>query len=108
MFKKFVGMLVSLVLIVYSAGVTFAEEEFRTKPMVSVGSSRTVALKSDGTVWCRGYNKFGQLGDGTTEDRSIPVQVKGLTEIVAVAAGADVTVALKSDGTIWHWGYSNI
>jgi len=39
--------------------------------------SRThvVALKRDGTAWCWGENTFGQVGDGTLEDRSAPVSV---------------------------------
>ncbi|NDC90053.1 MAG: hypothetical protein EB075_14860, partial [Bacteroidetes bacterium] len=34
-------------------------------------------LKNDGTVWSVGYNNMGQLGDGTTTNRSSPVQLKG-------------------------------
>jgi alpha-tubulin suppressor-like RCC1 family protein len=37
-----------------------------------------LALKADGTVWAWGDNEEGQLGDGTTEYRSTPVQVKDL------------------------------
>ena len=93
MFKKFMGMLMSLVLIASSVGVVFAEGEFRTEPMVSAGGSHTVALKSDGTVWCWGFNKFGQLGDETNEGRNTPVQVKGLSGVTAVSAGSSHTVA---------------
>ena len=40
------------------------------------GSRHTVALKSDSTVvWTWGDNEHGQLGDGTTTDRTTPVQV---------------------------------
>ncbi len=31
---------------------------------VTVGHDHTCALKSDGTVWCWGYNGNGELGDG--------------------------------------------
>lgn len=55
---------------------------------------------------CRPGNDFGQLGDGTTTDRYTPVQVQGLSGVVAVAAGSDHSLALKSDGTLWAWGYN--
>jgi alpha-tubulin suppressor-like RCC1 family protein len=37
-----------------------------------------VARKGDGTVWAWGNNGTGQLGDGTTTNRLVPVQVQGL------------------------------
>ena len=77
---------------------------------VTGGVRYAVALKSDGSVWAWGYNASGQLGDGTTTDRTTPVQVKGvdgigwLSDVVAIAAGGSHTVALKSDGSVWAWG----
>ena len=38
---------------------------------VACGSSYTVALKNDGTVWAWGYNGSDQLGDGTNADKPI-------------------------------------
>ncbi|MCR2806297.1 RCC1 domain-containing protein [Paenibacillus soyae] len=37
--------------------------------------SHSVAVKSDGTIWAWGANNAGQLGDGTTINRSTPVRV---------------------------------
>jgi hypothetical protein len=71
---------------------------------VATGGTHSLALKSDGTLWAWGDNLFGQLGDGTTTDRSTPVPVSGLTGVVAVAAGNDYSLAVKSDGTLWAWG----
>ena len=65
----------------------------------------SLALKSDGTVWAWGYNGYGALGDGTTTNRSSPVQVAGLTNVIAIAAGGYHSLALRSDGTVWAWGY---
>lgn len=73
---------------------------------ISVGLSHTVALKDDETVWAWGSNENGQLGDGTNNDSSIPVQVIGLTDVVAISAGSKHTVALKEDGTVWTWGWN--
>lgn len=77
---------------------------------VVAGDSHTLALKSDGTVWAWGYNFFGQLGVGSFDftDRKTPVQVMGLTNVVAIAAGGKGSMALKADGTVWVWGsYKN-
>lgn len=77
---------------------------------VVAGDAHTLALKRDGTVWAWGYNFFGQLGAGSFDftDRTSPVQVTGLTNVVAIAAGGKGSMALKSDGTVWVWGdYKN-
>jgi alpha-tubulin suppressor-like RCC1 family protein len=71
---------------------------------ISAGGNHTVAVKSDGTVWAWGMNTYGQLGDNTTTRREAPVQVSGLSDVVAVAAGTYHSVALKSDKTVWAWG----
>ena len=57
-------------------------------------------------TWSWGYNADGQLGDGTTTNRLSPVQVSGLTGVVALAGGRTSSLALKSDGTVWGWGYN--
>jgi len=75
---------------------------------IAAGSSHTVALKSDGSVWAWGYNMYGQLGNGTNTASSVPVQVSGLSSgVTAIAAGGSHNVALKSDGTLWAWGYNS-
>jgi alpha-tubulin suppressor-like RCC1 family protein len=61
---------------------------------VAGGGLHTVILKSDGTVWAVGNNSYGQLGDGTNTNRQTPVQVSGLTDIVAIAAGYEHSLAI--------------
>ena len=61
-----------------------------------------------------GLNGNGELGDGSSTDQSTPVEVKNLTDVVAVAAGTgssghgvsegNFSLALKKDGTVWGWG----
>jgi alpha-tubulin suppressor-like RCC1 family protein len=71
---------------------------------LAAGATHTVALKSDGTVWTWGLNTYGELGDGTNDFHSTPVQVSGLSGVAAVTATGFHSVALKSDGTVWAWG----
>lgn len=64
----------------------------------------SLALKADGTVWAWGKNTEGQLGDGTLNNSNVPVQVTGLSNIIAIAGGEYHSLALKADGTVWAWG----
>jgi len=71
----------------------------------AAGSSHSLAVKADGTVWGWGSNGNGQLGDGTSSDRLTPTQVTGFGSAIAVSGGAWHSLALKADGTVWAWGY---
>ena len=51
------------------------------------GESHVLTLREDGTVWAWGRNAEGQLGNFSVNSHSAPVQVKGLTGVVAIAAG---------------------
>ncbi|MFF2931068.1 RCC1 domain-containing protein [Streptomyces mirabilis] len=75
---------------------------------IAAGMNHSLALMRDGTMWAWGLNSAGQLGDGTTTDRHVPVKVQGVTGVVAIAAaGTGHSLALKSDGTVWAWGSNN-
>lgn len=64
----------------------------------------TCAIKTDRSLWCWGENRNGEVGDGTTEPRSSPVQIAGTTNWTDVATRNDHTCALASDGSLWCWG----
>jgi len=73
----------------------------------SSGASTPVNDRA-GRVVAFGTNSKGELGDGTTTDRSIPTSTVGLDGVVALAAGGQGnfvhSLALRVDGTVWAWG----
>ena len=69
---------------------------------VSAGTTHTMVIKQDGSLWGMGWNATGQLGDGTTTDRMIPVQV--MTGVASVSAGSYHTMVIKQDGSLWAVG----
>ena len=71
---------------------------------VVAGSSYMMGIKADGTLWAWGYNFWGQLGDGTTVDKSSPIQI-GTSSYISVSAGSGITMAIAIDNTLWAWGY---
>jgi alpha-tubulin suppressor-like RCC1 family protein len=71
---------------------------------VSAGGAHMLVLNADGTVWARGNNWFGQLGNGTETVSGTLIQVPRLTGVVQVSAGSFHSLALRSDGTVWEWG----
>lgn len=71
---------------------------------VAAGFDHSIFLKKDGTVYTCGINVCGELADGTTLEKIVPIKVQQLSEIVAVDAGSDQNIYLKNDGTVYGSG----
>ena len=72
---------------------------------LAASPSRTMAIKTDGTLWMMGNNYRGELGQNsfdTPTNRSSPVQIPGTTWAKVSQNG--VGGAIKTDGTMWAWG----
>jgi alpha-tubulin suppressor-like RCC1 family protein len=62
-------------------------------------------IKSGNTLWATGENYNGQLGDGTTTNKSGFVKVAD--NVKAVATGAFHTIIKKTDNTYWAAGLND-
>ena len=71
---------------------------------ISVGADHTCALV-DGAAKCWGANNGGQLGDGSTDDAIIPIQVTGLTSGVTVIDAGESHTCAVHQGAAKCWGY---
>jgi alpha-tubulin suppressor-like RCC1 family protein len=71
---------------------------------IAAGEYHTVAIKSDGTLWAWGNNDYGQLGDGTTTNKSVPTQIGTDTDWATIDAFYYNTFAIKTNGSLWGWG----
>ncbi|MEU3567571.1 hypothetical protein AB0E96_03940 [Kitasatospora sp. NPDC036755] len=72
---------------------------------IAAGCNHSMAVvDGDHRLKAWGQNTAGQLGDGTTVFRVLPVTVPGLTGVRLVAAGREHTVALSGTSTVHSWG----
>ena len=89
-------------------GASFKDKEHLS---VSSGEDHTLAVNSNGKLYSWGGNNNGQLGNGTTTQSGVPIEVdmSGVLadkEIKAIEAGRLFSLALDSDGKIYGWGYN--
>jgi hypothetical protein len=64
----------------------------------------SVVIDQNNQLWAWGHNGYGQLGDGTTTQRTIPTRIGTDKDWKQVACGSSHTVAIKQDGSLWAWG----
>ena len=71
---------------------------------IAGGHNHMLALKSDGTVWVWGANKYSQLGLGDTDPRASPTKIPSLAGVTRVHAGGAMSAARQADGSWVVWG----
>jgi alpha-tubulin suppressor-like RCC1 family protein len=99
-FLLYAVFLVSVLLI----GSVFADRAEAVTPQIAAGYFHSLALNSDGTLWAWGFNGYGQLGIGTTNNSNSQKQIGSDNNWFSIAAGYFHNLAIRSDGTLWAWG----
>merc|ERR1719310_1163043 len=70
--------------------------------VIAAGGAHSAALVQ-GECWSWGLNLYGQLGDGTVTERSLPVRVRLQEQVIAIVAGHLHTLAFSAKGQCWAW-----
>ena len=91
---------VSLAMCVGGGGLSFNQ--------IDVGPNHSCAIGSDERAYCWGANSAGQLGDGTTSPRNVPVLVSNGDNTAGtykeIAVEGSFTCAVGTDDSIYCWG----
>ena len=76
--------------------------------VAGAGYYKSCVLRADRSMWCMGYNYEGQLGDGTTTNRSRPTRVSGLSNVRHMAKGPSGyhMMATTMNNETYSWGYN--
>jgi alpha-tubulin suppressor-like RCC1 family protein len=87
-------------------GINFPEKIVSSNvTAIAAGTSYSLFLKSDSSLWGMGDNQLGQLGDGIYTNTNVPEQIVA-SNVTAIAAGGDHSLFLKRDGSLWAMGYN--
>ena len=77
---------------------------------ISIDSGSVIALDEVGKVYTWGNNYDGQLGDGSNNDRDIPICISNLEndlngkKIVDISINDDFIITLDEVGRVYTWG----
>ncbi len=73
---------------------------------ISLGRGHSGAVTKDGSLYMWGHNYLGQLGDGTTENKTKPVKV--LDNVASISLGDEHSGAVTKDGSLYMWGSDGV
>jgi alpha-tubulin suppressor-like RCC1 family protein len=71
---------------------------------LGAGWHHSCALDDTGVAWCWGENANGQIGDGSTTNRSVPTAVGGALRFRRLSVAGSATCALTTDDVPYCWG----
>ena len=71
---------------------------------IAMAAEHACAQSSDGQLWCWGRNRFGEVGDGSTDFAPRPVHVEEMPNVRAFDVGGARTCAATEEGKLECWG----
>lgn len=71
---------------------------------VATSERAVFVVFDDGTVWSWGHGRGNELGTGSQTDSKVPVQIRGLSDVVQIVADGYNALALTRDGAVFAWG----
>lgn len=71
---------------------------------ISASDTHSSGIRESGIIWSWGSNSKGQLGDGTTTDKSSPVSIVGGFTWGSISSGERHKIGLRNDNFLWSWG----
>ncbi|MBQ8188513.1 MAG: DUF4214 domain-containing protein, partial [Lachnospiraceae bacterium] len=69
---------------------------------ISLGGNHSGAIDSSGQLYMWGDNSYGQLGDGTTQNKVWPTRV--FTNVKEISLGAKHSAVITKSGQLYMWG----
>lgn len=72
--------------------------------VAAIGAFHCIVMKSDSSIWSWGRNTYGNLGDNTVANSSVPIQMVGITAAKGIACGTNFSLLYKADGSFWGCG----
>jgi alpha-tubulin suppressor-like RCC1 family protein len=103
-----VGALVAGALAACDGGVTGPIESSGGMAEVSAGSEHTCGLVADGSVYCWGEGRWGQLGVSDDMARSTPTRIEWAVALSRISAGGMHTCGLAAAGDAYCWGVNTV
>lgn len=93
-----------IILLLFTSLLTTLLSSAQCYTAIKAGNDYTIAIKTNGTLVGWGKNSDGQLGDGSTVNKNLPVLIGTSSNWAKISVGYNHTLAIKTDGTLWGWG----
>ena len=93
-----------ILLLNFSFLISFCVTTLVSAQEISAGANHSLSICIDSIVNAWGFNLGGQLGDGTTADKYLPVKVNFLSNVTAIEGGEFFSLALNKNDSVLSWG----